>query len=92
MSHGSVPPVDSAFIRSSTPNDGVVIFRRVIPVVGAPEGSVVASAKRRPGLPTRSTKIGGTFLMSSLVPAKSSFSTSIWEATCSSERLSVSAR
>jgi len=72
--------------------DGVVIFRRVIPVVGVPEGSVVASAKRRPGLPTRSTKIGGTFLMSSLVPAKSSFSTSTWEATCSSERLSVSAR
>ena len=67
VSHGSVPPVSSAFILSSTANDAAVTLRRVIPVAGAPEGSVVASAKRRPGLPTRSVNTGGTSLMSSLV-------------------------
>ena len=69
VSHGSVPPVDSAFMRSSTPNDAAVIFRRVIPLVGAPVGSTVASAKRRPGLPTRSVKAGGTSFTSALAAA-----------------------
>jgi hypothetical protein len=69
VSSGSDPPVDSAFIRSSTPNAAVVIFRRVIPLVGAPVGSSVASAKRRPGLPTRLVKTGGTFFRSPLAAA-----------------------
>ena len=69
MAQASVPPVAAAFTLSSTANDATVVRRRVIPLVGAPDGSVVASAKRSSGLPITPVNTAGTFSRSLLAPA-----------------------
>ena len=58
------PPVAEDFTESSVPKDALVVFVRVMPVVGLPFGSFVARANWTLTSDTRPFQTGGTLDLS----------------------------
>ena len=70
---------------SSDENDARLVEVRVMPLVGLPEGSVVARKNSILASATSPANTGGTLATSALVARKSWFSTSIWLVIWASE-------
>src|SRR5688572_25860803 len=83
--HASVPPVDARFILSSSVKLVTLVLRRVMPVVGFPEGSLSASANSMRASAAMLLDGAGILLRSEFFLRKSRLSTSIWLLICASE-------
>ena len=76
--HGSAPPVAADFTLSVAELKGVVVVEvRVMPSVGLPDGSVVASLNVTRASPISGWKTGGVEDLSALTARKSALSTAI---------------
>src|SRR2546430_1485182 len=65
--HASAPPVLFRFIKSWVSKPATFVFVRVMPVVAAPLGSLVARAKRTCESTTKLLHTGGVLLLSGFV-------------------------
>ncbi len=83
--HASAPPFAACLTLLSSVKPVEVVDVRVMPLVGFPDGSVVASSNSIRASAASGWKAAGNDAMSAFVLRKSWLRTSIWLWTCASE-------